>query len=389
MNVNDISIVKQSGYDEEEVFRSVEKLVGKFGGMSAFVKPGQKVFIKANLVRELPPEKAATTHPAVIEAVCRLVIKAGGIPTVGDSCGGAYTESHMKNVYKTTGIAQAAEKSGATVNSDYGSSCVPNERGERLKRIDVTDSFLKADVVINCCKLKTHGLTAYSGAVKNLFGLIPGLVKVEMHSKFNTLETFADCLIDIERFASDKIVLHIIDGIIGMEGAGPTNGKPRAMNVLIASPDPYLADMTAISIFDDPRDNPIIIRATERKIISYNDEFIADVKKLTEPFFIENFDKINAKLPPSFFVNMPGFIAKLFRSSMSRKVKIRKKICVGCGKCKMHCPGKAIEIRNGKASINQSKCIRCYCCQELCPRDAVKYNKPLLFGIVNKFSGRR
>lgn len=389
MNVNEISVIRQIDYDESGVYEAVKRLLEPLGGIGSFVKSGQSVFVKANLVRELPPESAATTHPAVIGAVMKLIAEAGGKATVGDSSGGVYSEAHMNGVYKTTGMLGAAERSGGKVNDDYGSSCVSNEKGAVLKRIDVTDSFLKADVVINCCKLKTHGLTAYSGAVKNLFGLIPGLVKVEMHSKYNTLDSFTDCLIDIERFASEKIALHIIDGIVGMEGAGPTNGRPRKMNVLIASRNPYAADIAAISIFDEPLENPIIIKAVGREIISPDDEFLSAVKAKTAPFFIGDFDKINAKLPPSFFANMPGFIAKLFRSGMSRRVKIRKKICVGCGKCKTHCPGKAIEIKNRKAHIDQSKCIRCYCCQELCPRDAVAFNKPLLYGLVNRLSGRK
>ena len=100
-----------------------------------------------------------------------------------------------------------------------------------------------------------------------------------------------------------------------------------------------------------------------------------------------DFKKVDVKLNPSFFVNMPGFLKTIFRSSMSRKVRIVKDKCVGCGKCKMHCPGKAITITKHKAHIDQKKCIRCYCCQELCPKDAVAYRKALMTGIVRTFSG--
>ena len=386
MNINNVSIVKQNNYDSVEVYNAVEKLLDKLGGMSAFIKKGMKVFVKANLVREMPPEAAATTHPAVIEAVCRKIIEAGGIPTVGDSCGGVYTSGHMNSLYKTTGMRDACEKSGASLNQNFSSHTVFNEKGNVLKSVEITDSFLDADVVVNVCKLKTHGLTGYSGAVKNLFGLIPGLVKAEMHSKYNTIETFCNCLIDLERFASEKIVLHVIDGIIGMDGNGPTNGKPKEMDVLIASADPYLADMTALSLFCDPLECPVVRIAGERGICNVNDEYLSEVKKLTAEYAVKDFKKIDAQLPPSYFANMPLFVKKLFRTSMSRKVTIMKKVCVGCGKCKMHCPAKAITIEDRKARIDQSKCIRCYCCQELCPKDAVAFHKPILYGVIRWFS---
>ncbi|MEG1711032.1 MAG: DUF362 domain-containing protein [Clostridia bacterium] len=385
----DFQIVKVRSYNQTEVDNGIDTLLKLLGGIEKYIKPNMKVFIKANLVREMTPDKAATTHPAIIEALCKKIKEIGAQVIVGDSSSGVYNLAYMTAIYKTTGMDIACKNSGALLNEDFSSSVIFNENSAVLKNAQLTNSFLTADVVINVCKLKTHGLTGYSGAVKNLYGLIPGLVKIEMHSKFNTLDTLCNCLVDIARIASEKIKLHIIDGIIGMDGNGPTNGAPKKMDVLIASSNAYYADMAAISLFGDPLENPIIQTAINREIITEQKEEILALREDLKEYAALDFNAIDVKLATSGFKDMPKFIKALFRSSMSRKVSINKKICVGCGKCKLHCPGKAIEIKNKKAHINQNKCIRCYCCQELCPKNAVKYNKPILYGIVHKLSERK
>ena len=127
--------------------------------------------------------------------------------------------------------------------------------------------------------------------------------------------------------------------------------------------------------------------AAARGIVDTGSEAFVSAAEKGRRFRKPDFKKVDVKLNPSFFVNMPGFLKTIFRSSMSRKVRIVKDKCVGCGKCKMHCPGKAITITKHKAHIDQKKCIRCYCCQELCPKDAVAYRKALMTGIVRAFSG--
>lgn len=381
-----VTVLPVAGYDKEKVIAAIRTIFAR-EKLSEKIRPGIRIFVKVNLVREMPPEKAATTHPVIVEAVCEELMAMGAEVTVGDSCGGLYTEKHMSSVYSTTGMTKACEESGAKLNADFTAGEVFCSDSAVLKSMQIINAFLSADAVINISKLKTHGLTGYSGAVKNLFGLIPRLVKVEMHSKFNTLESFCNCLIDIERFASEKIILHIIDGIVGMEGNGPTNGNPVELGVIAASSDAYLADAAALSIFTEAAENPVMECAAARGIVDTGSEAFVSAAEKGRRFRKPDFKKVDVKLNPSFFVNMPGFLKTIFRSSMSRKVRIVKDKCVGCGKCKMHCPGKAITITKHKAHIDQKKCIRCYCCQELCPKDAVAYRKALMTGIVRTFSG--
>lgn len=266
-----VTVLPVAGYDKEKVIAAIRTIFAR-EKLSEKIRPGIRIFVKVNLVREMPPEKAATTHPVIVEAVCEELMAMGAEVTVGDSCGGLYTEKHMSSVYSTTGMTKACEESGAKLNADFTAGEVFCSDSAVLKSMQIINAFLSADAVINISKLKTHGLTGYSGAVKNLFGLIPGLVKVEMHSKFNTLESFCNCLIDIERFASEKIILHIIDGIVGMEGNGPTNGNPVELGVIAASSDAYLADAAALSIFTEAAENPVMECAAARGIVDTGSE---------------------------------------------------------------------------------------------------------------------
>ena len=122
----------------QTVYAAVKRSVDLLGGMEAFVQPGAKVLLKPNLVRSMPPERAATTHPAVVAAVARLVMEAGGHPLIADSPGGPYTAGTLKATYRRTGMEAAAEASGATLNLRHRPATqVPNPAGRVLHRLDL------------------------------------------------------------------------------------------------------------------------------------------------------------------------------------------------------------------------------------------------------------
>ncbi|MEG2015354.1 MAG: DUF362 domain-containing protein, partial [Clostridia bacterium] len=200
-----IGISSVNKYDANLVDNAVVDVLTQVD-IDSLIAPQSNVFVKVNLVRDMSPDKCGTTHPTVVEAVCRYLIERLHCDvTVGDSSGGQYTKGYMENVYRVTQMNIATERSGAKLNSDFDFTNV-DINGLRLKKLDITNSFLKADCVINIGKLKTHSFTGYSGAIKNLYGLIPGLVKVEVHSMFPNINEFCECLIDLERFSRPKIV---------------------------------------------------------------------------------------------------------------------------------------------------------------------------------------
>ena len=386
MNKVKVAAISCEDYSEVSVENAVESVLSQLGGIETLVSKDAKVFVKLNLVRDMPPEKCGTTHPEVVVALCRQLEKVTTNVTVGDSCAGMYTKSVLSGVYGKCGLNQIEQRCSASLNQNFDSRVVKID-GVALSDCDVISAFLDADVVINVCKLKTHSFAGYSGAVKNLYGLIPGLVKVEMHSRFPQLADFCNLLCDLEQFARPKIVLHLMDAVWGMDGEGPTNGKPKFIGQILASQNPYALDTAAVSLFsDNPLQMPVLQTAAKRGFFGCNREEIDFDFDAFKRNFIADFDFAPAE-NVSFFADMSPVIARLTKY-MTKKVYMDG-TCRACGKCVQHCPAKAINIVKKRARVAQKKCIHCYCCQELCPFNAVRFKKPLLYKLARKLSGQR
>ena len=141
------------------------------------------------------------------------------------------------------------------------------------KQLTVARGILEADGLINLAKMKTHGLTRITGAVKNLFGVVPGLRKGEYHVKMPGIEHFSAMLVDIARYVKPR--LHILDGILAMEGNGPRGGDPRPMNVLLLSPDPIALDSVFCRLIDLPAEYvPTMRPGLESGLGDFRDDFL-------------------------------------------------------------------------------------------------------------------
>lgn len=377
---------KCDDYKENNVQKAIDDILAQMGGIVSLIPKDAKVFVKVNLVREMSPEKCGTTHPEVAVALCKQILTVTKNVTVGDSCAGLYSKGILSSVYAKCGMNAIEERTAAKLNQNFNTG-VAEVNGVAIKSCEFTSAFLDADVVVNVTKLKTHSFTGYTGAVKNLFGLIPGLVKVEMHSRFPNLPDFCNLLCDICEFARPKIVLHVIDAVWGMDGEGPTNGRPKFMGQILASSNPYALDAVAVSLFGNPYDMPILQTAVKRgylseKLSDINFDFEAWKKCRIEDFDAPPVDRVD------FFGDQPGWINRIAKRYMVKRVK-PDKTCRGCGKCATHCPAKAITVKNRKAHVNQKKCIHCYCCQELCPFNAVRFHTSVIYKIARRMSGRR
>ena len=164
-----VCFAKCERYDPRAVEQGVERILAQYGGAEAFLKKGRRVVIKPNLLLARDPELATTTHPSVVEAAARAFVRAGAQVTIAESGGGPYNAVTMQRAYAACGMEAAAQASGAVLNRD------PSHRtvtwGER--RFQIITPVAEADVVVSIAKLKTHMLTRYTGAVKNLFGTAP------------------------------------------------------------------------------------------------------------------------------------------------------------------------------------------------------------------------
>ena len=372
-------------YQPENVAQAIDEVLAQLGGLEQFVPANAKVFVKVNLVREMSPDKCGTTHPEVVVALCKQLEKITPNVTVGDSCAGLYTKGVLNSVYNKCKLTEVEARTSAKLNKNFDTETV-DYHGEVLTNCDIIGAFLDADVVINVAKLKTHSFAGYTGAVKNLFGLIPGLVKVEMHSRFPDLGDFCSLLCDIEQYARPKTVLHLMDGVIGMDGEGPTNGKPKFIGQILASPNPYALDAVAVSLFANPMEMPLLQVAVRRGLLDKdfgNIDFDFDSWKNS---YITDFDISPAQSTDS-FLNLPVWVKKFAVKYLTKRVSMDSN-CRACGKCATHCPAKAITIKKGRAKVKQNKCIRCYCCQELCPFNAVRFKKPLFYRLARCISGQ-
>ena len=378
MHGNQVYIASCPDYAQAEA--AIRALVGRMGGMERFVRPGERIALKTNLLRPAPPESAICTHPAVVEAVAKLVKEAGGTPVICDSPGGAlHKEAVLRSLYEKTGMAAAAAAAGAELSMDSSTRTVSLPEGKVLRQAEIITPVAEADGVIDLCKMKTHVLMSMTGAVKNLFGVIPGLSKVGYHATHPDHATFADVLLDLTGYVKPR--LSLMDGILAMEGDGPgSSGTPRQVGLLLAAANPLALDTAAGAIMNLPRqDNPVLL-AAERRGLTPNR--IEDVELIGGT--VEALRMADYKFPASTKSNLMDFLGPLARPAerlckklLSQTPRIDEAKCVGCGICAKSCPGQAIAMTapGRKAHIHPKACIHCYCCHELCPQRAVELHQ--------------
>ncbi|WP_461247571.1 DUF362 domain-containing protein [Treponema sp. R6D11] len=371
----DVYIVKCESYEKAD--EKINRLLDMMGGIGQFAKKGEKITLKANLLGAVPPEKAVSTHPSIVAAIGKLAKKEGAIPLIADSPGSGYlyNEATLKKLYKTCGMYDAAEQAGIDVNMDTGHEKVSFPQGKLMKQIDVINPITHADGVFNLCKMKTHLYMHVTGAVKNHFGIIPGLSKVGFHAKLISKEHFADMLLDLSLYVAPR--LSIMDAVLAMEGEGPgASGTPRQVGLLLASTSPLALDVVAGEIMGLPYDhNPVLMAAKRRELSPYK---IEDVNVIGEdlselkildykfPSTVKGFSKTVEKNP---------LVRNILKSALTKYPVVSKTRCISCGMCATACPQKMITLidKQGKkkADINLKECIRCFCCHELCPHKAI------------------
>ena len=352
-----------------------EKIEKAFDALQVWdkIRPGMKVVLKPNLVMSSKPEQAIITHPAFTAAVGKCVQKAGGRVIIAESPGGPYTPAAMKAMFRATGYRDMAEACGFTLYTDCKSREVTLPQAKRCRELSVVEPFLDRDYLIDLPKLKTHSMVGFSGAVKNLFGTVPGLQKPELHCRFPEREPFSEMLCDLCHFLGPD--LSLMDGIWAMEGNGPTGGRRRDLYVIAGSESPWALDVAAASLVGlEPEKITMLWEGHER---GYGPLDLSELELVGDPMetlLAPDFLKAEAS-STDFIDRLPKFLRPAAKKLATPYPRIDKKRCVGCGKCAESCPQHTISLRDGKAVIRYQNCIRCFCCHEMCPKHVVQIKR--------------
>lgn len=353
-NMNSDAIVSINKYTYENL--DIESLIKPLGGINNYVKKGERVLLKTNLLSASTPEKAVLTHPEFVKEVAKEILKINAIPFIGDSPSGSFTKRRLEKLYDKSGLMSISKELGIELNYNTKTQKISIPNGKRLKNTNVCNFVIEADKIISLPKLKTHSLMILTLAIKNMYGVIPGLTKVRYHSIFIRRKAFAEMLLDILSVIKPDLVL--MDGIVSMEGDGPAGGDPIELGLTMASDNPYAIDLAVCKIFDiEPVGIPTLKDAKIRKLLP---------KTIHYPILSPDEVKYkNFKLPST-----AGYL--ITGKKMPVKYPIPNDKCTACEECVKLCPKKVIKIEENIAKIDYTYCIRCYCCHEVCPYNAIK-----------------
>ena len=363
-----VALAACSDYDRDRVLRAVRRALDLLGP-AALPRPaaaGRPVLLKPNMLRPSGAEKGVTTHPAVFSAVARCLRERGLTLSYGDSPNGLFTP---QSVAGSSGLMDEAVALGIPLADFQTGSDVAFPRGVRNRLFSIARGVTEAGALVNLPRLKTHGLTTMTGALKNTFGVIPGGRKGEYHITHPDVESFSRMIADLNGAVRSSLV--VMDAIMAMEGNGPASGRLRPVGLIIASADPVAVDAVGCRIMGiDPRAIAHIRMAEEAGLGNAQPQQVEIVGETLDDFICRDFDVRARPLGQ----NIPPFVARLAKSLIVSKPMIDPEVCTRCGECTAACPttpSSLVQTNKDVPRYNYATCIRCYCCQETCPHGAI------------------
>lgn len=370
-----VGLVDRRGYDEAAVEAAAREAVRvAFGPEALKAFKSATVLLKPNILLASAPERAATTHPAVVRAAIRIARDAGARRVlVGDSPGWQPTGMAAAKA----GIAELARAEGAEL-ADFSQGVeVELPEGSLIKRFELARPVVEAELLVNLPKLKTHGLMYYTGAVKNLFGCIPGLKKSAFHLRFPGRKEFAAMLADL--YLAVKPGVCLMDAVVGMEGPGPNNGRPREIGLIMASRSGFALDWVAAGLIGyAPRDIPYLAHAADDPRYGFDPAEIRTVGEDPQARVIRDFERVRVLKDNDIFKkHLPAWAHRLIKNLSVARPFFSAERCVRCSACVKICPARCLGLEPGARApaVDYGACIRCYCCHEVCPADAIELRR--------------
>lgn len=377
--------VRRALYNNEaDIAAAIEEMMAHLPAVAALT-PLSRVMLKPNLLAKHAPDTGITTHPFVVKGVIAALQRRGVTQiTIAESPAGPYTPAIMEGIYAACGITDICRQTGVQMYTACQTALLPTPKGSLVRQFTAIQPVFECDLLINLPKVKTHVMTGLSGAVKNLFGCVAGLHKVELHMQFPEKQHFGQMLVDLQRALPPAI--HIADGTLAMEGDGPSGGVARQLNLLWAGDDPFMLDLCLcryiglapmqVPYLAAAHQNGLCPAAFDGNALAAQDETTAKpIPDFAQPRSYTG--RLDFSHHAPFFMRP---IVPLLQRWASPTPVIRKKHCIGCGKCAGMCPQKVITVQKGKAHIQYQNCIRCFCCHEICPVHCIKVRKRNIFG---------
>lgn len=370
-------------YDRQRTRAAIEELLLPLGGISSFVKPGQRVLLKPNMLAGKGVEAAVTTHPEIVRAVIELAQGAGGIVSVGDSPG----VGSPRQVAQRCGILSVIEESGATF-APFAESVRVTPCNGTFHHFDIARDIIEADVIINLPKLKTHQMMGMTCAVKNLFGAVVGLQKPHVHLQAGADKGyFAQMLLELAE--QIRPALTIVDGVMAMEGDGPGSGDPVHLGLLLAGVETRAVDVVAADLIGLDPESIWTLVVAQRSTPPLPWTTMAEIELCGHPLDELRPRAFKPAKNTEIHFGVPKLLQRPLRRALSARPVVDQKRCRRCGICVESCPPHAMKIANDRLIIDEEQCILCFCCHELCPYGALHSQQGLILRLSQKFSRRK
>jgi uncharacterized protein (DUF362 family)/Pyruvate/2-oxoacid:ferredoxin oxidoreductase delta subunit len=381
-----VTVVRCADYECSSVDKAIKQCLELIP--TDKIPRNKKILLKPNLLSSTKgPDIPINTHPAIVEAVAKIFINEYGcIVYVGDSSGGM-SYGQTKRSFEVSGLIDVSKRVGIKLINFENTGIVrlSNPSNKIKKEFPVSKIINEVDFIISLPKLKTHSLVGFTGAMKNMMGLVPGSGKRDMHISAPRKWEMENCIVDLYGLVKPHFV--IMDAVISMEGDGPAAGSPRESRILLAGEDAVAVDTVALEVAGYKSKEMFFINDADKRGFGVGDiEEIEIVGEKIENVKIKDFKKPVGKVTDRILNFIPGsLMRKMFEGMTSGMPFIIQGLCRRCNVCYDSCPVKTIiKLPDGKLKIDKNHCIECYCCHEFCPHNAIKIKIPLSVRFIRR-----